>query len=72
MTANINGQQNLPFQIRDDGSFVALFESSRESRKIDVTLLISGQIPQSPKALGLSNDDRTLTYFLKSAELIPV
>jgi len=70
--ASIDGQQSQPFQVRGDGSFVTSFESPKDVRKIDVTLTISGQIPQSPKTLGLSNDERTLTYFLKSAELIPV
>jgi len=71
MSANINGHKTRPFQIRDDGSFVTSFESSGEPSIINVTLTLSGEIPQSPKTLGMSNDERTLTYFLKSVELVP-
>lgn len=67
----IDGQQSQPLQIDDDGYFVTSFEVSRETRHVTVTLMVSGELPQSPKALGLSADERTLTYFLKSVDLVP-
>jgi len=69
--ANIDGQRRQPFQTQEDGSFVTSFTTSSETDIITVVLSLSGKIAQSPKTLGLSNDERTLTYFLKSAELIP-
>ena len=69
--AMIDGQQSQPLQIDDDGYFVTSFEVSRETRHVTVTLMVSGELPQSPKALGLSADERTLTYFLKSVDLVP-
>ena len=72
ISAIIDGKQSPPFAPTDSGELATSFDTNKAEGLIDVTLRIDGDVPQSPKTLGLSPDERTLTYFLKSAELIPV
>ncbi len=48
------------------------FASSKVSESVKVTVNLTEANLISPKAMGLSSDERTLTYFLKSAELQPI
>jgi len=71
ISAVINGKKAKPFTLTDDGALITPFEVSQIGDSVKVELELSGRATQSPKNLGLSEDDRTLTYFLKSAQLIP-
>ncbi|MEP1230963.1 MAG: hypothetical protein ABJG88_09840 [Litorimonas sp.] len=71
VSAVIDGKKLNPFTLMADGSLISIFESSQMGNSITLELELSGKTTQSPKTLGLSQDDRTLTYFLKSAQLIP-
>ena len=71
VSAIINGVQTKPLTLADDGALITSFENPEISERMNVVLKLSGQTTQSPKTMGISQDDRTLTYFLKSAQLIP-
>ena len=71
ISAVIDGTQSVMLRNAKDGSYMTSFETAITAETIKVELKLSGKSLHSPKALGLSQDDRTLTYFLKSAELIP-
>lgn len=66
VSAVIGGKTVGPFNVQADGSLSISFETEKADGMVDVTLNLMGDDPQSPKELGLSQDDRTLTYFLKS------
>lgn len=51
------------------GVITADFKPRGPRDAITVQLNIAANVPQSPKSMGLSDDDRTLTYFLKSVAL---
>jgi len=71
VSAIINGKKVDPFTLAEDGALITSFENSEIDDSLNVVLELSGHTTQSPKTLGISQDDRTLTYFLKSAQLIP-
>jgi len=71
VSAIINGVQAGPLKFTDDGTLVTSFELPKIEERIKVVLTLAGQTTQSPKTMGLSQDERTLTYFLKSVELTP-
>ena len=71
ISAIINGKDVGVFRPLGNGSYITSFEALRPADTINVGIELSGKQLQSPKGLGLSQDDRTLTYFLKSAQLIP-
>lgn len=70
ITAIIDGKVAALAEVADEGTITIGFTSSKTAGKIDVALKLSVPKVQSPKDLGLSTDDRTLTYFLKSVELV--
>lgn len=70
ITAIIDGKVAALAEVADEGIITIGFTSSKTAGKIDVVLKLSVPKVQSPKDLGLSTDDRTLTYFLKSVELV--
>jgi len=70
ITAIIDGKVAALAEVADEGIITIGFTSSKTAGKIDVALKLSVPKVQSPKDLGLSTDDRTLTYFLKSVELV--
>ena len=72
ISAVINGMQRVMLRNTKDGSYVTTFETSTAAETVNVGIELSGKPPRSPKDVGLSQDDRTLTYFLKSVELSPV
>ena len=67
--ATINGRTRRVQVTTHDNKILVPLETSDRSGHLDVTLAFPLRELQSPKALGLSSDDRTLTYFLKSVEL---
>ena len=69
VSAVIDGEIVGPFNIGADGSLFTRFETDKTDGMVDVTLNLALDKPQSPKELGLSQDDRTLTYFLKSINI---
>jgi len=71
VSAIINGKRVDPFTFSENGVLITSFENSEIDDSVNIVLELSGQKTQSPKTLGMSQDDRTLTYFLKSAQLIP-
>ena len=71
VSAIINGKKVDPFTLASEGTLITSFENFEIADSVNVVLELSGQTTQSPKILGMSQDDRTLTYFLKSAHLIP-
>ena len=71
ISAIINGTKVNPFTLAEDGALITSFENSETADSVNVVLELSGQATQSPKTLGMSQDERTLTFFLKSAQLIP-
>ncbi len=71
ISAMIDGQLSRPFTAMNDGTSMISFETDKRGGSVDITLLIDGSKPLSPKDLGQSMDERTMTYFLKAAQLIP-
>ena len=71
VSARIDGKNLKPFTLMEDGSLISAFENSKMENSVTLELELSGKTTQSPKTLGMSEDDRTLTYFLKSVQLIP-
>ena len=72
LSLNIDGQDIGAFTPASDGTISAEFSSPKTVGLINVQIKLSGKAPLSPKLLGLSQDDRTLTYFLKSAALAAI
>lgn len=70
ITAIVDGKVAALAEVADEGTITIGFTSSKTAGKIDVALKLSVPKVRSPKDLGLSTDDRTLTYFLKSVELV--
>ena len=71
VSGRIDGKNLKPFTLMEDGSLISVFENSQMENSVTLELELSGKTTQSPKTLGMSEDDRTLTYFLKSVQLIP-
>lgn len=67
----IDGKEMGTLTESTEGLLAAYFEVSNKSDYVSVKLKLSKPSEQSPKALGLSSDERALTYFLKSAALTP-
>lgn len=67
----INGQVEDFATIAKNGVISLPFDAPEDEKSVTVTLELSTENPKSPKDLGISMDERTLTYFLKSAELLP-
>lgn len=65
----INGQQAVNTIEIGEGVLSASFALNAPAEDLSFTLKLLSPNLQSPKELGLSEDDRTLTYFLKSASL---
>ena len=63
----VNGQDTGPVAIAADGVISTSFEIDTGKRDVRLSLTLIGTSLKSPQELGLSQDDRTLTYFLKSA-----
>lgn len=72
ISAVIDGKDVGTFHPHADGSLSVSFEASTFNSRADVSLELKGKINKSPKALGFSQDDRSLTFFLKSVELTEV
>lgn len=70
ITATVDGNLATVAEVAGEGNITIGFTSSKTEGKIDVALKLSVPKVRSPKDLGLSTDDRTLTYFLKSVELV--
>lgn len=68
--ATIDGEQVSTTDVSDDGVISLAFNSNKTAGELDVTVILSVPELRSPKDLNLSMDDRTLTYFLKSIELV--
>ena len=68
----IDGQTDKLAAISETGVISVPFETSTKGKPVNVTLVLSTESLKSPKDLGLSMDERTLTFFLKSAELLLV
>lgn len=68
--ATIDGEQVSTTDVSDDGVISLAFNSNKTAGELDVTVILSVPELRSPKDLNLSMDDRTLTYFLKSVELV--
>jgi len=66
MSFMIDGQEMGEFKTAEDGMLSATFIPAANAGTVNVTLQLSNQRVQSPKMLGLSDDNRTLTFFLKS------
>ena len=71
VSGRIDGKNLNPFTLMEDGSLISVFENSQMENSVTLELELSGKTTQSPKTLGMSEDNRTLTYFLKSVQLIP-
>jgi len=71
ITVTINGEAAPLAKLTEGGTIYIPVNVSVEAPKIKIALKLSMPNIQSPKDLGLSTDDRSLTYFLKSAELLP-
>ena len=71
VTVTINGEAAPLAKLTDSGTIYIPVNASVDISKIKITLNLSMPNIQSPKDLGLSTDDRSLTYFLKSVALLP-
>lgn len=63
----IDGQEASPVTIADNGAISTSFRVETGVRDVTVSFKLIGASLKSPQQLGLSQDDRSLTYFLKSA-----
>jgi len=72
LSAEIDGEPINAFTLGADGSLSARFQTQKSGGMIDIKLKVAVENPQSPKAMGLSEDERTLIYFLKSINLTEV
>lgn len=66
----IDGEEMGTLEDNGDGVLTALFTTKRPANTVTINLKLSDQTVQSPKALGISADERTLTFFLKAAQVI--
>ena len=62
----VDGTQMGELKDAGQGRMTALFKAPKESRDLNIKLILPTPSEQSPRALGLSDDERKLTYFLKS------
>jgi hypothetical protein len=69
ITATIDGRTATIAEVGEDGAISIGFTTSKAGGEVDVAIKLSVPQVQSPKDLGISTDDRTLLYFLKSVEL---
>ena len=65
----IDGEEMGTLEDTGDGALTALFTLKRPANTVTINLELSDQKVQSPKALGTSADERTLTFFLEGAHL---
>ena len=65
----IDGQVAGFANVAENGTITIPFETSTAAKNVNVTLKLSNPNLKSPKDMGISMDERALTYFLKSAEL---
>ena len=65
----IDGEEMGTLEDIGDGTLTASFTLKRPANSVTISLKLSDQTVQSPKALGISADERTLTFFLKGAHL---
>ncbi|GGX69797.1 hypothetical protein GCM10011309_19780 [Litorimonas cladophorae] len=70
INVTIDGDRVFAAEISDDGITSIRFNTYKAAGELEVTIKLSVPKLRSPKDLGLSTDDRTLTYFLKSVELV--
>ena len=71
VTVTVNGEAAPLAKLTDSGTIYIPVNASMDISKIKITLNLSMPNIQSPKDLGLSTDDRSLTYFLKSVAILP-
>lgn len=65
----IDGKEMGVLTETTEGLLTASFDASNKADCVSVILKLSNPSAQSPKTLGLSSDERALTYFMKSASL---
>ena len=65
----VDGQETGPVVIAADGVISTSFYIDADKRDVRLSLKLIGVSLKSPHDLGLSRDNRTLTYFLKSAAI---
>ena len=65
----VEGQETGPVTITDDGMISTSFGVGIDRQAVSVSLKFIGASLKSPRQSGLSQDERTLTYFLKSATI---
>jgi len=70
ISVTVDGDRVSAVKISDDGIISLGFNTYKAAGELEVTVKLSVPELRSPKELGLSTDDRTLTYFLKSVELV--
>ena len=68
----IDGKEMGALKESGEGLLTASFEASSRAGAVSVKLRLSNPSERSPKALGISSDERALTYFLKSVALTSV
>ena len=66
MSFMIDGEEMGEFKNSEGGTLSATFTPAANADTANITLKLSDERVQSPKMLGLSEDNRTLTFFLKS------
>ena len=69
ITAAIDGNSTSVVQIEEDGTISIGFTTLKTAGEVEVAIRLSVPQVQSPRDLGISTDDRTLLYFLKSVNL---
>lgn len=69
VSLTINGEDRGYMKETADGLLKASFEAPEKAQTLTIKLRLSNPQILSPKALGLSEDNRVLTYFLKSVTL---
>lgn len=67
----VNGNFTEIDSVTTNGVITASFLKTTAETDVQVSVKLAKPNSQSPQQLGLSQDDRTLTYFLKSIELSP-
>jgi len=70
ISVTVDGDRVSAAEISDDGIISLGFNTYKAAGELEVTVKLSVPELRSPKELGLSTDGRTLTYFLKSVELV--
>ncbi len=71
ISITVDGESVSAAEISDNGVISLKFDTYKTSGELEVTVRLSVSELQSPKYLGLSADDRTLTFFLESVEIVP-